>query len=655
MEQSVIQVYKNANSARAPTINLSPELTSQDLCNPSLIQAAQELFKADGALVINQLFSVELIDTLYAAFKQQYAAYFNDQNYDRVLNVGHKRKMLTVAVQDPFNDPQLYGNPLLLHLLRGLLGDGFVLGSFGAVIALPGAEAQHIHRDHPPLFEDETLDPQLPSFAVTLVVPLIDLTEATGSTRVWKKSHRVPQSQDLAMAASSVPFVQRGGCYLMDYQLLHGGTANLSQQVRPILYIVYYRSWFQEVVNYEQQARVLIAPQEYTKIPKAYQFLFSRQRELFVSQPSIEQYHNNLTSCQREITSHIEFNQLTTQEQAQRLGELAKIALAQYGLKQARLQLVRHGDNTVFKVVTSDLPLAQSNQNSYQPNHFCLRIHRANYLSPEAIASELLWLRSLSQNTSLAIPEPIPTTTGELCTTVQHPDVPEARTCSLTRWLVGESPRFNPSSLEAIGRLLGQLHHYAQQWQPPPHFTRPQWHWQGLFETYAGYSNQGATLWAQVPQDYVVLFGAVSDRIKSIMNALPETPEQWGLIHGDFWLGNLLVSEQQVSRQNYGMIDFADCGWGYWGYDVARLLSDWGTKPDFKSYLDQVLSGYTTIRAFPEAQLPMIPYFIAAQHVSFALWRIHRAQDHPDFRATLVADLKTAAVEVKQILALFEG
>ena len=646
MSNFVVQIYKQAKSNQAPAIHLPDNLPQHELVAPALIEVAQGLFEDNGVLVVQNLFSNKFIARLYQAFVACYQSYFADQDYADALKVGDKRRMLTLNFQTPFNDPNLWGNPFLLYLMRGLLGSEFVLGSLGAVISLPGAEHQHIHRDHPALFEEEGLDLNLPSFAITVVVPLIDLTPETGSTRVWKGSHRLPHCQDSNLETSHVPFVPTGSCYLMDYQLLHGGTPNVSNQVRPILYLTYYRSWFQEAVNYEKQSRIAITQPEYDRIPEKYKFLFERVRESFrlVASP------NQLL---HDAPIERSFEQLTTTEQAKKLENLAQKTLGNYQLDGAEIELISHGENTVFSVAVPGSFSEKIDPNPSPSNRSILRVHRANYLSVEAIESELHWLRSLRQDAQLPVPEPIPTADGKLCTAVSHPEVPEVRVCSLTRWLDGQflsgedrSGRLKQLEIEAVGRLLGQLHRYAAQWSPPENFTRPRWDWNGLFGTGAGYSNNGARVWELTPPPYRQRFEAVSEQVKAVMDDLGEGSDQFGLIHGDFWLGNLLGEAGEVRP-----IDFADCGFGYWGYDVARFLNDFWYSPNFSLCLDTLLAGYRQIRAFPEEQLPYLNLFIAAQQVSFALWRINRAQEHPGFRATLAEDLQEAVEAVEVLLA----
>lgn len=630
MSNLVIQIHKNENSVNPPIINFPTGFPQQELQNPQLIGAAKGLFETQGVLVANQLFSQDLIRQLQHAFCDRYQTYFNDRYETQILKVGDRRKMLTLDFQAPFNQPEVYGNLFLMQLMREVLGDGFVLGSFGAVIALPGAEAQHIHRDHPPLFNNPELDLQVPSFAVAVVIPLVNLTPQTGSTRVWKGSHRAKSDRDFTPETSFVPYVPTGSCYLMDYQLLHGGTPNISQQVRPILYLVYYRSWFQEAVNYDNQARITISRTEYEAIPDAYKFLFIRQREFLTFNTS-----QSTPTATIQSTSKT-FKELNATDQAQQLSEVAKMALANYGIDRARLALVNHGDNTVFEVTVPE------------GDRLCLRVHRADYLSEGAIASELQWLQALTQE-KIAVPEPILTPVGDWLTVATLPGL--SRTCTLTRWLSGEhlSRRDYQNSwdLESIGRLLGQLHNVATRWSAPENFDRPLWNWQGLLGSGAGYSiDQGAAVWEQTPQPQRDLFEAVSEHIKLVMVELGETPVQFGLIHGDFWLGNLLAA-----GSNLQVIDFADCGLGYWGYDVARFLGDCSVEANLAVALDKFLTGYTQIRTFPEAQLPHITAFIAAHQVTLAQWRIHRAQDHPDFRATLTDDLRDAAIAIEALLS----
>ena len=160
----VVEIYKNSTSNKPPEIKFPEVFQHQKQINEPLIKAANTLFTTSGVLTVHQLFPKELISKLNQAFHGNYGSYFDEREYANALEVGNKRRMLTVDFQKPFNHPNLYGNQFLMYLMRDLLGEDFVLGSFGAVISLPGAKDQHIHRDHPALFPDDSLNLKVPSF-----------------------------------------------------------------------------------------------------------------------------------------------------------------------------------------------------------------------------------------------------------------------------------------------------------------------------------------------------------------------------------------------------------------------------------------------------------------------------------------------------------
>jgi ectoine hydroxylase-related dioxygenase (phytanoyl-CoA dioxygenase family) len=258
-----------------PLIRLSDiELTSSTL-HPATRLLAQQVFASKGVLVIENAFAPELIKSLRNAFVSDYARHLIDRETDESLRVGDKRILVPVKVTGAFNTPQLYANPFVFPLVQDLLGAECVLGSFGAITALPGAEDQRIHRDHPFLFHEEVIDTLMPVYAVTAIVPLVDVDEYRGTTRVWPGSHRVWQEGEAAELSSEDPVARVGSCILMDYRLLHGGTANRSEQVRPILYIVYHRSWFKDYVNILKVKELCASAKEFANIPQGYQRWFT--------------------------------------------------------------------------------------------------------------------------------------------------------------------------------------------------------------------------------------------------------------------------------------------------------------------------------------------------------------------------------------------
>src|SRR5206468_13062791 len=67
-----------------------------------------------------------------------------------------------------------------------------------------------------------------------------------------------------------------GGCYFMDYRLWHQGAANRSDRPRPVLYIIYARPWFTDLVNFGKHARLRLSREDAFAMPPAQRRLFRR-------------------------------------------------------------------------------------------------------------------------------------------------------------------------------------------------------------------------------------------------------------------------------------------------------------------------------------------------------------------------------------------
>ncbi len=264
-------------------IQISSDEFERQSMAPSTTKKAASLFRQHGALWIEKALPPDFVRTLRQAYAEKYASLSPRKLRKRHASVGDGRFMITVTVKRPFNSPTLYANPHVMPILTDLLGLDCTISSFGSVVAFAGAGAQSVHFDYPPLFESEQLCAALPPHAITLVVPLIDLDETTGSTAIWEGSHaRVGAREQLDRLArekswdgSVMPLPKLGDVYLMDFRLIHGGTANHSDHDRPLLYIVYSRPWFREDMNFDEQPAIKISRKQLKKTPQHLRYLFS--------------------------------------------------------------------------------------------------------------------------------------------------------------------------------------------------------------------------------------------------------------------------------------------------------------------------------------------------------------------------------------------
>lgn len=258
--------------------------------NEAMTQQAVDLFVQHGCLWVENAISKTTIEKLLLAYQKKYLCLTNAQLRKRDASVGDRRFMITVDIKGRFNRSAVYANDALVPILNRLLSDAMRIASFGSVVAKSGASDQPIHLDHPPLFGGvgDALPAELwpadslPAYALTMVIPLIDLTESTGTTAIWEGTHRgkgrIDRLQTLMQrpdfSDASFPMATQGDVYLMDYRVIHGGTANVSPIDRPVLYIVYSRPWFRDGFNFKVQRPVSISKKQRQKVPSRHRHLF---------------------------------------------------------------------------------------------------------------------------------------------------------------------------------------------------------------------------------------------------------------------------------------------------------------------------------------------------------------------------------------------
>jgi ectoine hydroxylase-related dioxygenase (phytanoyl-CoA dioxygenase family) len=204
-----------------------------------------------------------------------------DAHLPGALRVAPRRQMVTVPLEGAFARPEVYAHPTVLGLMAVALEQDFVLESFGLVVSFPGAPEQHMHRDGPFLFAG-ALSSLLPAHAVTVAIPLVDMTAERGTTRLYPGSHRPTHWKDTSVSVD--PDVAAGGCIAWDYRTLHGGTENRSDRCRPLLYLTYSKPWWRDVENFAPEwnqgrpsparARLILGSELWSGLPADRRFLF---------------------------------------------------------------------------------------------------------------------------------------------------------------------------------------------------------------------------------------------------------------------------------------------------------------------------------------------------------------------------------------------
>jgi ectoine hydroxylase-related dioxygenase (phytanoyl-CoA dioxygenase family) len=161
---------------------------------------------------------------------------------------------ITLKMTGPFGNPALFANPIVLSILKMSLSDQLQLSSLTSVVSFPGAAFQRIHRDYPLIYGSNllhTVNPNdLPSYAIGVTIPLVDVDLRMGPTEVWLGSHLwpgdyLPPSRHGAVKSN----LEMGDCMMSDFRLVHAGGPNSSSHVRPMIVALYARPWFHDDVG----------------------------------------------------------------------------------------------------------------------------------------------------------------------------------------------------------------------------------------------------------------------------------------------------------------------------------------------------------------------------------------------------------------------
>lgn len=306
---------------------------------------------------------------------------------------------------------------------------------------------------------------------------------------------------------------------------------------------------------------------------------------------------------------------LTERGQVQRLRRVARAALARFGIDDGgRLPLSVHAENTTFRV-------------RHDGRRYSMRVHRIGYHDEAEIRSELAWLAALDGAVPFEVPRPVATPDGERLVTIEHPGVLGPRHCVLLEWIDGESRVDDPppSWLETVGEITARLHRHAEQWTPPPGFVRPRWDAQTLVGPDSKWGSllelDGLTA-AQRRR-----FAAFRDAVRARLDAFGYGADRVGLIHADLHAGNVLRRGAAAH-----VIDFDDCGIGWWVFDMAVTLASFRGRDDFAAVEAAWLRGYRRVRPLPDAQVAMFETLCSARQIAIAAWVQSRA-DVPGVRA----------------------
>ena len=307
------------------------------------------------------------------------------------------------------------------------------------------------------------------------------------------------------------------------------------------------------------------------------------------------------------------FDDLPEKKQVHRLRQLADAVLEKFGFNQYRLTFLQHLVNTTFRL-------------DCNRGRFLVRIHRARRRA--AVASELAWLEALAQETTVPVQIPQHSLDGKMIVVGEQIGVPEPYPVTVLSWLEGQilpQDRRSPHHFYRLGQLVAKLHHHAQHWTPAFELDRPLYDSTSVLRADNIFGEEVVT-YKQLPDDVQEHLQRLHEQLQEVEQRLGKSPDQFGLIHSDLSFGNVLFTAEEVLP-----IDFDDCGFGYYLYDLAVILAGPWEKPGFQQRRKALLDGYREICDLTNEHLSLIPTLMAMRASSLGQWDRVRTLLHTSY------------------------
>jgi Ser/Thr protein kinase RdoA (MazF antagonist) len=301
--------------------------------------------------------------------------------------------------------------------------------------------------------------------------------------------------------------------------------------------------------------------------------------------------------------------------------ELARVALAPWGLQSASLRRIACRENAVYEVTATDG--ARS----------ALRVHRHGYHSRASLQSEFDWMRALVDEAGVVTAGVVPTLAGEAMVEMSTAAIPQPHLCDMLEWIDGRPLGLadRPETLgqggvferyRTVGTIAGRIHRHAATWQSPAGFVRSHWDREGCLGA--------AALWGPwfdlavlTDAERGTLHAAVS-QIDPVLERLGRGREVYGMVHADFVPDNLF--EDRAGR--IIVLDLDDAGFGWYLWELVTAVFWYLGTPHYTPALDGYLAGYREVAPLSDEHLRLLPHFLLMRALVYMGWMETRRTQH---------------------------
>lgn len=243
---------------------------------------------------------------------------------------------------------------------------------------------------------------------------------------------------------------------------------------------------------------------------------------------------------------------------------------------------------------------------THQAKEYVLRLTPPNpEIDRQSLLSSLAVMDYLGQ-TGVSVPVPLRSERGQW---VEEMTAPEGiiLACAFEKApgiLAEELPNsdWNEHRFTLLGGAVGRMHACLREYTPPsPELARPDW-------------DQLGNCFHPTEEPQGDLLRQRRAEALAAVQALPRSPDGYGLIHTDLHGGNLLFD---LASERITLLDFDDCARGWYAMDIAMSLHDFCVLSDERDkdrfaarFLLAFLRGYLSQHSLDPVWVERLPFFL---------------------------------------------
>ncbi|WP_026906820.1 phosphotransferase enzyme family protein [Paucisalibacillus globulus] len=182
--------------------------------------------------------------------------------------------------------------------------------------------------------------------------------------------------------------------------------------------------------------------------------------------------------------------------------------------------------------------------------------------------------------------------------------------------------QWNANILRELGRQIGRLHRFSKKFEEihPVKYIND-WH-----------DNEEYAFLKYIPKEEHTIRDTAQE-VLSTIRKIPKNLSNYGLLHGDLWLENILVGHDS----NLTMVDFQDCEKNFYIFDLAVPIYSameysfigGGNIVDYGQGITKaIIEGYQEENELPMEMLDKLPLFIRLKEIfEYSLMHMYWDED----------------------------